>query len=63
MFKRGVGLGTKKGSIPAALLGLLLLLGSVVTLWVNEGRATCCQLGPILASPFPLAGGGGGGVR
>lgn len=27
-----------KGSLPAALIGILLFLGSFVTLWVNEGR-------------------------
>ncbi len=35
---RGITQRRSKGALPAALMGILLFLGSFVVLWVNEGR-------------------------
>jgi len=43
MFRAGLQ-GKKGGTIAGALFGVVLLLGSVVTLWVNEGRADLSKI-------------------
>ena len=45
MFRPTVNVQGKRGGVLAgALFGILLLLGSVVTLWVNEGRADLSKI-------------------